>query len=113
MITLFYLKEKINLNKEYKVELNKEDKAFYLMKNSEKLGHLIYTLDEDNKMTLTSTEVDPSLKGEGLGINLINAGVDFAREKGYKLDATCPYAVLMLDRNKEDFKDVISKDFKA
>lgn len=101
------------MNKDYAVKLSKNEKTFYLKKDTENLGHLIYTISDDNVMTLVGTRVDKSLKGKGLGINLIDAAVEFARENNYKLDATCPYAVLMLERNKEEFKDVISKDFKA
>lgn len=101
------------MEKDYTVKLNKNEKTFYLRGNGENLGHLIYTISDDKVMTLVGTRVDESLKGKGLGVNLIDSAIDFARKNDYKLDATCPYAVLMLDRKRDDLKDLLSEDFEA
>lgn len=46
------------------------------------------------------TEVDDSLRGRGVGKQLLTALVEWARgEGGVKVSATCPFAVAMFDKD--------------
>lgn len=51
------------------------------------------------------TGVDPQFEGRGFGKELVAAAVNLARQEGWKLRASCPYAAKVLARNP-DYQDV-------
>ncbi len=82
--------------------------------------HRIYVLNEENKVIVNATfpwikegvvvvdhtYVDPSLRGQGVASNLMHEVCGFAKKKGYKMVATCPYAVVWFKKHLE-FNDLI------
>jgi len=82
--------------------------AFIIKGENKRLAELTYTRASDGSMDINHTEVDESLRGQGVGEKLVKAAVEFAREKGIKITATCPYASKLLARNDE-YSDVYSK----
>ena len=79
--------------------------AFVIKRVQERLAELTYSKSEDNSINIDHTEVDESLRGQGIGEKLVKEAVEFAREKGLKITATCPYASKLLSR-KPEFSDV-------
>lgn len=59
-----------------------------------------------DKINIDHTEVDESLRGQGAGLQLQRALVDWARQENLKVSATCPFAVTMFERY-EDMADVL------
>jgi predicted GNAT family acetyltransferase len=55
-------------------------------------AELVYELDDDDRIILIHTEVDPSLKGRGVGGQLVMAAVDRARAERLTIVPWCPYA---------------------
>lgn len=59
---------------------------------------LHYTLSEGQKVgsptiiDFTSTFVPPQCRGKGLAEKLVRAGITWAKEQGYQLQASCWYA---------------------
>ncbi len=51
--------------------------------------------------TITHTGVRPEFRGGDIARNLVRHVVEAAREAGVKLNATCSYAVKVLDRTTE------------
>ncbi len=47
------------------------------------------------------TEVSEELRGQDVGLHLLEALVQWAREQRLKVSATCPFAVEMFDRHEE------------
>ena len=54
---------------------------------------------------IVHTEVSPQLAGQGVGKRLIEAAVVFARGEGLQVDASCPFARKVLERDAA-FADV-------
>ena len=80
---------------------------FFLKEQDKQLAEMIYTWAENGDMVIQHTEVDPSLKGKGVGFALVSAAVEQAQSKGFKLHANCPYAAAVLKKTKA-FHDVMA-----
>ena len=52
------------------------------------------------RILVDHTEVDPSLRGQGVARQLLDAAVSWARQTGTKISATCSYVVVQLARDK-------------
>ncbi|APY07294.1 GNAT family N-acetyltransferase [Winogradskyella sp. J14-2] len=79
---------------------------FYLEINSNKMASMTYSYAGDDKIIIDHTEVDPSLKGQGVGYKLVEASVVFAREQGLKIMPLCPFANAVF-KKKTEYKDVL------
>jgi predicted GNAT family acetyltransferase len=71
----------------------------------ERLAEMTYTTVGTSGFIIDHTEVDDSLRGKGVGEDLLAEAVKHAREKGLKIYATCPFALRKLQGNAE-FADV-------
>ena len=60
--------------------------------NYKEQGEMIY---------LVHTEVPLSMEGKGIGGKLAKAGLDYARDKGLKVVARCPFVASYLQRHPE------------
>jgi predicted GNAT family acetyltransferase len=79
--------------------------SFYVEQEGIRTGEMKYLI-KDNVMNVYHTEVDPQLQGKNIGFKLVQAGVNFAREKGLKVLPTCTFAKSVFERTK-DFQDVL------
>jgi len=57
-------------------------------------------------ITIDHTEVDSNFRGKGLGVDLVKAGVKYARENHLKIIPTCVFAKKLIDL-KPEFQDVL------
>jgi hypothetical protein len=88
------------------LELEKQ-KFVVISDEGERLGKMSFFFSEDDLITVDHTKVSKKLQGKGMGGKLVEAGVEFARKNGYKINATCPYAKKELGKNKEKYADVL------
>lgn len=65
-------------------------------------AQLIYAPFGDDILDLQHTEVPPSGQGEGVGDALVRAALGYARERGLRVIATCPYVQAWLRRHPEE-----------
>ena len=72
-----------------------------------KKASIEYTLSDD-VMTIESTKVDPSLRGQGIAATLVEHAVSYARKNSLNIKATCSYARKKLSTNP-DYADVFIK----
>lgn len=79
---------------------------FYIEENHEIIAEMTYVWAGDTRIIIDHTEVDSSLKGQGIGKKLVAEAVQFAREKGIKIMPLCPFAQAVFDKEKE-FSDVL------
>jgi predicted GNAT family acetyltransferase len=79
--------------------------VFYIEQNGEELAEMTYTL-ENGKMVIDHTEVDESLRGKNIGHQLVEHGVEYAREQHLKVLPVCEYAKSVIERTK-NFRDVL------
>lgn len=81
---------------------------FYIEESGTQVAEMTYHLRGENEMVIEHTGVDDSLKGEGIGKDLVAAGVKFARENNLKIVPVCPFAKAEFQKN-ESYADVWAK----
>lgn len=73
-----------------------------------KIAIMTYIMAEEDRMLIDHTIVGEELSGQGIGRKLVEAGVLFARSKGYKIIPQCPYASSVFSKTPE-YADVLAK----
>jgi predicted GNAT family acetyltransferase len=81
-------------------ELGHDAYAFVYEKDGKTLGEITWTLLGD-VMVMDHTFVSPSLRGQGVAKQLLDRSANFAREKGYKMEAVCSYVVTAFNQSDE------------
>ena len=61
-----------------------------------------------SRVIIDHTQVDDSLRGKGVGAQLVLAAVQFARSENVRLMPLCPYAKSVFDKTPE-YGDVLAK----
>lgn len=89
-------------------------------------AHQIYVKNEKGETTVLATfpfikegvvnvnhtYVDPSMRGQGVASLLMHEVYKHTKQLGYKVVATCPYAVVWFKRNK-DYNDILDQETQA
>lgn len=65
------------------------------------LGRIVVSLTESGALLIEHTEVDPSLRGQGVGRALVMLVVARARAEGRAIVPRCPYAARLLAGDPE------------
>ena len=65
-------------------------------------AELVYGEFSDDILDLQHTEVPRSARGTGVGDALVRAALAFARERGQRIVATCPYVQRWLKTHPEE-----------
>ncbi len=81
--------------------------AFYIEQNGDWIAEMTYVRTGENEITIDHTEVDESLRGEGIGEDLVAEGVKYARENNLRIVATCPFTRKVINDTPE-FHDVLA-----
>jgi len=71
-----------------------------------RLAEMVYTMADGKLMIIEHTEVDDSLRGQGIGKKLQQSLVDYVRMNNIKVIALCPFAKATFERMKE-WQDVL------
>lgn len=66
--------------------------AFFIGQDGERLAEMTYSRANPTLVIIDSTEVSAALSGQGVGRQLLDAAVGWARETHTKVVATCPFA---------------------
>ncbi|WP_026755949.1 GNAT family N-acetyltransferase [Sediminibacter sp. Hel_I_10] len=88
----------------------KQDEAsskgrFYYEKDGETKAVMTYSRAGEDKIIIDHTEVDPSLQGEGIGYQLVDAAVEYARDHQIKIMPLCTFASAVF-KKKPEYNDV-------
>ncbi len=67
---------------------------------------MTYVYDGEN-MIINHTEVNDVFKGQGVGYKLVDAAVNFARQKGIKIKPLCPFANAVFKKKLNEYSDVL------
>ncbi len=82
--------------------------AFFIEQDGGRAAELTFSATPDGKLVmLDHTEVDPSLRGQGVARKLVEAAVVWARQQEIKLVPVCPVATAIL-RREPGFRDVLA-----
>lgn len=66
--------------------------AFYIEKDGVRLAEMSYSRTNPTLIIVDHTDVDPSLRGQGIGRALLGTLVQWARATGTKVVPLCPFA---------------------
>ena len=80
--------------------------AFYVVKDGSRVAEMTYSRTNATMIIIDHTEVDDSLRGEGVGRQLLDALVAWARETGTKVLPLCPYAKAQFEKDAS-IRDVL------
>jgi predicted GNAT family acetyltransferase len=72
---------------------------FVLRVNGERLGSLEFTRPGAGVLRIEYVEVSPELRGSGMGRQLVEAAVAWAKETEMKIVPICSYARLVMQRD--------------
>ena len=81
--------------------------AFVLERDGKRLAELTYSV-AGSRVIIDHTQVDDSLRGQGVGAKLVRAAVDWARAENARLMPLCPYAKSVFEKTPS-YADVLAK----
>lgn len=79
-------------------ELLKENQYLLLGENDEILAEIDFPMIKEGVIEITHTIVSPSLQGQGIARELVEKVLEIAKEKGYRVTASCSYARHYLEK---------------
>lgn len=85
---------------------NAKGGSFNYEQDGKKLAEMVYTMAGEKKMIIDHTQVDDSLRGQGVGKQLLSELVKFVRLNQLKVIPLCPFANATLQKTKE-WQDVL------
>jgi len=89
-------------------QINNETKGFFKAVADEKeAGRMTYSWAGSDKFIIDHTEVNPDFKGQGVGNQMVDVAVAYARTNGLKIIPLCPFAKSVFDK-RADYRDVLA-----
>ena len=79
--------------------------SFYVEVNGEKKAEMTYSKAGKERIIIDHTEVSDDLRGEGVGLKLVEHAVNYVRARGIKMLPLCPFTKATLQKHPE-WKDV-------
>ncbi len=79
---------------------------FFIEENGTELAFMTYTLAGETKIIIDHTVVHEGNEGKGLGKQLVNAAIEFARENHIKIVPLCSFVKATFDKTPS-FGDVL------
>ena len=83
--------------------------AFTVMEGDEQLGEMVVSVSGQN-LTVYHTEVAAKAEGKGLAKQMLEAMVDYARERSLKVIPLCPFVHGQFKRHPEAYTDIWNKE---
>ncbi|MGJ8592325.1 MAG: GNAT family N-acetyltransferase [Aquaticitalea sp.] len=80
--------------------------SFYVEIDGIQLAEMTYTAAGPGKIIIDHTEVNETLKGQGIGYKLVDASVEYMRANNLKAIPLCPFAAAVFKKKGEEFNDV-------
>ena len=87
---------------------NRESKGSFFVLNEvdKRIAEMTYSWAGKDRIIIDHTEVSDDLRGEGVGKMMVEAAVNYAREKGISIIPLCPFAKSVFDKTP-DLRDVL------
>lgn len=86
-----------------------ENSRYVVEAGDEQLGFIDYKI-RGNDLSLIHTEVDQAKSVPGLARLLVTETLADARVRGLGVLPYCPYVLRTIDRNRDDFLDLVPED---
>lgn len=90
-----------------KHEQNGNKGSFYVEEGEQRLADMVYSMTPNGIMIIEHTEVSDVLRGKGVGYQLVEKAVEYAREHKIKIIPLCPFAKSVFDKKKDEYSDVL------
>lgn len=81
--------------------------AAFIEKDGTRLAAMEFTMAGTNKMIIDHTEVDDSLRGQGVGKKLLSHIIDYVRKNEIRVIPLCPFAKSVFEKD-ESIRDVLN-----
>lgn len=81
------------------MNVQRGEKSFYIGDEHAPDTEMTYVPSGEKLITIDSTHVSESMKGQGAGKQLLTALTDWARKEGLKIIPLCPYAKAQMEKN--------------
>lgn len=92
---------------EIKHEFDGKKGSFFMEEGAKRSAEMVYVMAGPKKLIIEHTEVDESLKGQGIGANLLESLVDYVRKEEIKVIPLCPFAKATFKKRPE-LQDVLN-----
>jgi predicted GNAT family acetyltransferase len=73
--------------------------AFFIEQGGRRIAEQAYRRLAERRVVIVHTEVDESLRGQGVARRLLDTAVAWARTTGTRVRATCPYAKAQFEKD--------------
>jgi predicted GNAT family acetyltransferase len=83
-----------------------DEGTFFIEEGNERLATMYYRWRGNDRIIIEHTEVSDKLKGKGIGKQLVDYAVAFARERTIKIIPLCPFAKSVFEKFK-GYEDVL------
>jgi predicted GNAT family acetyltransferase len=80
--------------------------AFFIEIENQRVAEMTYVWAGTDRVIIDHTEVSDALRGENAGRKLVEAAVNFAREKQIKIVPLCPFAKKVIEKTPE-YHDIL------
>jgi predicted GNAT family acetyltransferase len=84
---------------------DEETGSFYVEKEGETIAEMVYA-KMPGRIVIQHTEVDGSLRGQNIALQLVENGVEYARQQHLKVVPLCRFAKKMIEKHPE-LQDVL------
>jgi predicted GNAT family acetyltransferase len=92
---------------EIKIEHFEEDQEF-IAQLQDGEAELAYSLPKENIMDIQHTYVSENLRGQGIAEQLAKTALEYARNKQWKVIATCPYISTYIKRHSKEYNSLLA-----
>ena len=79
--------------------IKEENRIYAKDKNDKTIAEVTFYEIENGIYNIDHTFVDDSLRGKGIGSELVQEAVNTINKKGAKIEATCPFASKWIEEN--------------
>jgi uncharacterized protein len=91
---------------EIKQEQTEHKGSFFIEVDGKREATMTYSMAGTDTFIIDHTEVGDVLRGKGAGLQLVMAGVEYARKNNLKIIPLCPFAKSVFEK-REDIRDVL------
>lgn len=88
-------------------EKNSKGGKFFIEKDGKEIALMTYRENQPDVMLIDHTEVDRSMREQGIGGSLVKASVEYARKNSKKIIPQCPFAEAEFEEN-DAYADVLA-----
>ncbi len=87
------------------MEIQREDNgkkgAFFIEDEGNRVAEMTYLFAGDKKFIIDHTEIADTLRGKGIGVQLVDEAVQYARNNQFKILPLCPFAKSVFKKRSE------------